>query len=102
MSDKTGPWGRGAPPPPRAPRRARLWLLLIVGLGGLVLALARAFPEAVRTRGDWADVAYAAGLVVLISAGVFRAGRGRSAERLKHAAIWLAIIAGVALGFAYR
>ena len=102
MSDKTGPWGRGAPPPPRAPRRARLWLLLIVGLGGLVLALTRAFPEAVRTRGDWADVAYAAGLVVLISAGVFRAGRGRSPERLKHAAIWLAIIAAVALGFAYR
>lgn len=102
MSDETGPWGRDAPPPARAPRRKRLWVLLIVGLAALVLALARAFPEAVRSRADWADVAYFAGLVVLVSAGVLRAGRGRLPERLKHAAVWLAIVAALALGYAYR
>jgi aspartyl protease family protein len=68
----------------------------------VVLALARAFPESVRTTDDWARVAYAAGLVVLVSAGVFRSGRVLRPEHLKHAAIWAAIVALLALGFAYR
>jgi aspartyl protease family protein len=103
MSDGEGPWRREAPQPPRRGRgRIGLWLLLAAALGGLVAALARAFPEAVRTPDDWAQVAYAVGVVLLVSTGIFRLGPRRFADRLKHAAIWLAVIAVLALGFAYR
>jgi aspartyl protease family protein len=106
MTEDGGPWGREpqepAPPPRPAAGRLGLWLCLWAALGGFVLALARAFPEAVRTPGDWASVAYSAGLVVLVSAGIFRAGRIAGPRHLRYAAIWAAIIAALALGFAYR
>jgi aspartyl protease family protein len=104
MSNEGGPWGRQAPEPPPAPARGRLglWLILMAALGGIVVALAHAFPEAVRTPDDWTDVAYAAGVVVLVSTGLFRLGPGRFAQHLKHVALWLAIAAVLALGFAYR
>jgi len=104
MTDDQGPW-RSAPPepPPARPRgRIGLWLLLAAALGGLVLALVHAFPEAIRAPGDWAQVAYSVILILVISTGIFRVGRGRFAQHLKHAAIWLAVIAVLALGFAYR
>lgn len=101
MSNERGPWGSQAPPPPA---RSRLgpWLALFAALGGIVIALARAFPEAVRTRDGWADVAYGVGVVVLVSAGIFRVRRGVFAQHLRHAAIWVATVAVLALGFAYR
>jgi aspartyl protease family protein len=102
MSNERGPWGSEAPQPPPARSRRGLWLVLFAALGGIVVALARAFPEAVRTRDDWADVAYGVGVVILVSAGVFRIGRGVFAQHLRHAAIWVAIVAVLALGFAYR
>jgi aspartyl protease family protein len=71
-------------------------------LAVLVLALNHAFPEAIRGGDDWARVAYAAGLVVLIGTGVFRSGRFFRPQHLKYAALWAAIIAVLALGFAYR
>lgn len=55
-----------------------------------------------RTRDAWADVAYRVGVVILISAVIFRAGRGALSQSLRHAAIWVAIVAVLALGFAYR
>jgi aspartyl protease family protein len=103
MANEPGPWTAPEAPEP-SPGRSRvgLWLLLFAGLGGIVLALAQAFPEAVRTSDDWADVAYAAGVVLLVSAGVFRARRGAFAQHLRHAAIWAAVIAALALGVAYK
>lgn len=103
MSNERGPWGSETPreaPPARA--RLGLWLVLVAALGGIVIALARAFPEAVRTRDNWADVAYRVGVVVLVTAVIFRAGRGAVAQHLRHAAIWVAVVSVLALGFAYR
>ncbi|MDB5418330.1 MAG: putative aspartyl protease [Phenylobacterium sp.] len=102
MSNERGPWGSEAPQAPPARARRGLWLVLFAALGGIVIALARAFPEALRTRDDWADVAYGVGVVVLVSAGIFRARRGGFAQHLRDAAIWLAVVAVLALGFAYR
>jgi aspartyl protease family protein len=79
-----------------------LWLCLYAALAGIIAALARAFPEAVRTPQDWAQVAYGAGLVVLIAAGVLRSGRFLRPEHLRYAAIWAVVVAVLALGFAYR
>lgn len=101
MTHGGGPWNarrsRRGPPP-----RLGLWLILVLGLVGLVLGLARAFPESVRTTDDWARVAYAMGLVLLVTAGLFRSGRILRPEHLRYAAIWAAIIGLLALGFAYR
>ena len=105
MTGGSGPWREREPPArPEEPGRGRtgFWLLLMAGVGGLVLALFRAFPDAIRDGNDWANLAYAAGLVALVSTGVFRLGRGAFAQHLKYAAIWSVIIAVLALGFAYR
>jgi aspartyl protease family protein len=77
-------------------------LCLLAALGLLVAALAHAFPRTVRTPDDWAQVAYAAGLVVLIAAGVFRARAGLGPRQLRHLAGWALVVAALALGFAYR
>jgi len=104
MTNDGGPWGKANAPAPAPPARSRLSLrlLLLAGVVGMVVALARAFPGAVSAPDDWASVGYKIGLVALVSAGVFRAGHGGFAQHLRHAAIWAAIIGVLALGFAYR
>jgi len=106
MTQDNGPWGRRtpepAPPGPPARPRMLLWLAFLGALAALILALAHAFPEAVRSGEDWAAVARAAGFVVLIAAGALRAGQLFRPEHLRYAAVWAAIIAVLALGFAYR
>ena len=103
MSHDPGPWRSEpphAPPPPR--NRLVLWLVIAAAIGALVLALARAFPEASLDGGDWANVAYLGGLLLLIAAGASRLRRGALGQHLRHAAIWAAIVATLALGLAYR
>jgi len=98
-----GPWER-KPQASRARGRGPLWrgLLLVAALAALVAALAHAFPYAVRSPQDWADVARAAGFVLLISAGAWRAGTVLRREHFGHATLWAAVVATLALGFAYR
>jgi aspartyl protease family protein len=102
MTNDPGPWGREPPPPRRAAPQLGPWLGLLGALALLIAALVHAFPEAVRTPQDLASVAYSGGIVVLIAAGLFRSRRGLGARHLRYAAIWALIIAGLALGFAYR
>jgi aspartyl protease family protein len=94
-----GPWE----PNPQAPRgRFKLWLCLMAVLALAVLALVRAFPEAIRTRNDWAAVGYSVALLVVFSAGVFRLRSGQLIQHLRHLAIWAGLIAVFVVGFAYR
>ena len=113
MTSDGGPWGRRTPEPEppvqpaRAPARARLqvaWpvVVLVAGIGGLVLALTKAFPEAMQTGQDWTGVAYYAGFAVLVAAGAWRLRSFGPTQILRHAGIWAAIVAVLALGFAYR
>lgn len=103
MSNDSGPWGREPPQPPPPPHGGfALWLLVMAGLVGLVVALFHAFPEAVRDRDDWRRLGWGFGLILLLSTGLFRASRGRLMEHLKYAAIWLVVLALMALGVAYR
>ena len=87
-----------------APQRHRLWLWLglLAGVGALAFALNRAFPEAIRTGDDKADLVYQLGVVVLISTALLRGLQGSIGQHLKYVAIWSAIIAVLALGYAYR
>lgn len=103
MTYDPDPWGSQPPPPPPRPRhRLVLWLVIAAAIGALVLALARAFPEAGLKGGDWANVGYLVGIVLLLTAGASRLQRGALGQHLRHAAIWAAIVAVLALGVAYR
>lgn len=104
MTDSQGPWSRPpAPPPPRASwPRIGLFLIFASALGALIFALARAFPEALQSGDDWTDLAYKAGVVVLVAAGLSRIRPGAVGAHLKHVAIWTGVVAVLALGYAYR
>lgn len=105
MSHPRGPWDAEPPPAPQRPQgrgRLWLWLLFVAAIGGLLLALFRAFPEAVRTRDDWSRVAYALGFLALLSAGVMRVRREAIGQHLRHLALWTVVVAVLALGVAYR
>lgn len=104
MSQDPGPWRQDPPPPPPPRPRRRLPAMLAVAaaVGLAIWALWRIFPETVRTSDDWADVARAALVVLIVGTAAFRLRHGRWTEHLRHAAAWLAIIAVLALGYAYR
>lgn len=78
---------------------AVIFLLAIVGI---VVALLMAFPEAPGVTFEWPRLVY---LLLLLSvvgvsmAGVFRANPGRT---LRHVAIWMAIVASLALLYSFR
>lgn len=82
--------------------RLWLWLGLLAIVGALAFALYRAFPEAMRTGDDRADLFYQLGVVVLVSTALLRGLRGSIGQHLKYVAIWAGIIAVLALGYAYR
>lgn len=100
-----GPWRRDPPPQPpprRPPGRGAVFLALAVAVGLLVWILARAFPENLRTDQDWAWVAQAALVVLIVGTAAFRLSRSRWIDNARHAAAWLAIVAVLALGYTYR
>jgi aspartyl protease family protein len=104
-----GPWEQPEAPPPARPTRPALprhrlllWLGLLAGLGVLAFALNRAFPEAIQTGDDKADLIYQLGVVVLVSTALLRGLQGSIGQHLKYVAIWSGIIAVLALGYAYR
>ncbi|HET6970452.1 MAG TPA: TIGR02281 family clan AA aspartic protease [Phenylobacterium sp.] len=115
--DQGGPWGREEPETPAARRgwrldlpggggggggRIWLWLAGLAAIGGLVVALVHAFPEAVRTRNDWANVAYFVGLLALLSTRFLRRPGALGVRHLRYAAVWALVVAGLALVVAYR
>jgi aspartyl protease family protein len=106
MDDNNGPWGSlgPAPQPPPKPARSRpwLWLACCAGLVAIIAALAHAFPEAVRTRDQWAQVAYLGGVLLVLASGLSRVRRGNIGQYLRYGAVWLGVVGVLALGLAYR
>lgn len=117
MNDREGPWGREEPeaprsgwkpPKPPAPgkpareRRVLLWLAVLLGLALLTAGLVQAFPEATRTPQDWAGVAYALALLAFLSTRLLNRGGPPLGRSVRHAAIWVAILGGLALVVAFR
>jgi len=105
MNDRPrGPWDFDDPTPRRrvGGGRAWLWLVMFAGLGGIIAALFRAFPDAIQTKNDWLNLAWGVSFLVLLSAAVVRMGRGAVAQHLRYAALWTVLIAALALGYAYR
>jgi aspartyl protease family protein len=69
---------------------------------GDYLALWRAFPGALNATDNKFSLVYLLGFLLLLSTGLFRAGRAQLGQHLRHAAIWAAIVAVLAVGLAYR
>lgn len=103
-----GPWDQPDAPAPRptgpaVPRhRLWLWLGLLAAVGVLALALYRAYPEAIQTNDDKASLFLRLGMVVLVSTVLLRGLQGSMSQYLKYVAIWMGVIAVLALGYAYR
>lgn len=102
MQPDRNPWRPAPEKPPRRGSPVGLWVLLILALIGIVLALAKAFPEAAQTGEDWARIGYGVGLVALVSSALLRLRRENIGIYLRYAAIWSAIVAVLVLGYAYR
>ena len=107
MSDPKGPWDLepdpSPAPPPRAQHPYRFWIWLgaiAVVLSG-VWGLTQLFPNAVSGREGWSNVAYGVGLLVLVSAGVFRA-RFNLGQSARHLAIWVGLLAILVVGYSFR
>ena len=107
MADGQGPWGGPQPedqePPPRVPRHRRwIWLALVaVLIGGLVL-LFKAFPGQLQQPQDWGWMGYLIVFMAMLSAGLFTARRIDWGQKARHAAIWVAILAVLVVGVAFR
>ncbi|MDB5425783.1 MAG: putative aspartyl protease [Phenylobacterium sp.] len=105
MSDDRGPWDRepadGAPPERSRPG-LWVWLAVVAALAAGAGLLFRAFPGGLSSPGDWAWLIGGGAWVALVSAGLFRAGRIRWAEKARHLAIWAGIVGVLVLGLTYR
>ena len=112
MTDGHGPWGGPQPDEPPAPRKKgaprvpghRLWIWLAVVAvvaGGLGL-LFKAFPGQLHAPDDWGRMGYLVALIAAMSAGLFRAREVNWSQKARHAVIWVAIIAVMAIAVAYR
>ena len=104
MSDSRGPWQRDEPPPapPAQPRRGWRLVALLVVVGGLLVLLSTAFPGRLQTADDWSWLAQGLGALVVVAAGVLTARQVNWGQKARHAAIWVAILAVLFIGAAYR
>lgn len=103
-----GPWGapRPEPEPVRRPpvswRRRLVWLAVVIGGGALLAGLFRAAPWGPRDSWDWAYVVMWGVGLLLFSGSLLSARRGDILKAAGHAAIWVAVIGVLALGYLYR
>lgn len=102
MANTDGPWKRNPPPPQTSGLRFAIWIaLLILGAIGL-LALARAFPGSVSSDWNGAYLIRMIAILVLVSGTVVLSRRFKFRESVRHAAIWAAIFAVLAIGYTFQ
>lgn len=87
---------------PEPQNRPWVWLLLVGGVVALVFALARANPGAISTTYDKSRVLYLAILLAVMVGGAARLRREGLKRHLRNIAIWLGIVAVLAVAYAYR
>ncbi len=107
MASDPGPWGGPQPdeppPQPRVPRHRRwIWLALIALFAGAIWWLAHTFPGGLQTPQDWGWLGYAIVFMAMLSAGLLTARRIDWGQKARHAAIWVAVLAVLVIGVAFR
>ena len=80
------------------------WIGLIIVVAGITfLVIADVFTDFGGVRGDQiVSLVAATALLIVIGGGAFGAYAGHGTVALQHLAIWLAIIAAIALIYNYR
>ena len=102
MSQQRDPWsGRRDREPPRGGRPWG-WLLLALGVAGLVGLLVAAFPQRNLDQTDWTQVVKLGAILVLLSSGIVYWRRARLGETLRNLAIWGAIGGALLVGYSFR
>ena len=102
-----GPWGPEHPPAPPS-RRLRvhpgvfIWLGLLAGAGLLVLLLSVLVPGQTPGEQDSFEVLRLVGLAALVSSGLLTVRRVDLGRAARWAAIWVAILIVLVLGYADR
>jgi aspartyl protease family protein len=102
MAQSEGPWG--GPRPPTAPRSRVglwLWLALLAIAGGGFWLLMRFFPARLSDS-DWADAWRNFGILALASSGLVYARGLKASVIARNISIWVAVVAVLAVGYAYR
>ncbi len=101
MADSQGPWKQDPPPPERPKGRLVLWLAAMVVIGLGVWGLSELAPGRISSTEDKSRVIYGVVLLALVASSLF-ARRLKLKETLRHAAIWVGVIAVLLLGYAFR
>ena len=113
MAEDQGPWGKAqaearaqaaqvAPAaPPARPIGLYIWLGLLAAAGIGFALMATLMPNRLSPS-DWGNAWADFGFLALVSAGLIRLRGTRTSTLARNAAIWLAIIGVLALGYAYR
>jgi aspartyl protease family protein len=78
------------------------FVILILGITGLVLLLQAKFPYAVNRDGEIGRIIYLAIMIALLAGGGWMARYHKVSELFRQAAIWLAIILALVLVYSYR
>lgn len=100
MPDLPGPWGHDAPPP-GGRMRFLLWLAVVAaGALGLWL-LFRAYPQS-HNDWQWGRIVWLVAILALASTGILAARRFTAREVFRNIAIWIGVVAALAIGYAYR
>ncbi len=103
-----GPWGPEQPPAPPGQKRLRvrpgawMWLALVAGASGLVLALSILVPGQTLGAQDNFEVLRLVGLAALVSSGMLTLRRIDLGKAARGAAAWAAILIVLVLGYADR
>ncbi len=96
-----GPWNK-EPRRPASGRRWIAWLALVLGVTALAAFLVWRFPGALYSDYEWARLVYLVVLLVLVSSALLARGKLRLKGAANAAALWLAILAVLTLGYSYR
>jgi aspartyl protease family protein len=78
------------------------FVILILGITGLVLLLQAKFPYAINRDGEVGRIIYLAIMIALLAGGGWLSRYSKLSEMFKQAAIWLAIILALLLVYSYR
>ncbi len=82
--------------------RLWIWLALIAVLAGGLALLFKTFPGQLQAPDDWGRMGYLVALIAALSAGLFRAREINWSQKARHAAIWVGVVAVMAVAVAYR
>lgn len=79
-----------------------LWLLGIVLTGGVIILLARAFPDSLSSQNSQTNLVHSLAILVLLGSSLTLRLKNNLSQNLKYAAVWIIILVILILAYSYR